>query len=601
MMHLIDWFIVAAYCLLSLGIGFLLSSRAGKSMSDFLLSGRNLTWWLAGTSMVATTFAADTPLAITGIIRTKGIAGNWFWWNLVMSSMLWAFLYARLWRRTNLLTDVEFLELRYSGKPAAFLRGLKALYSSVLINCIVMGWVILAMRKISLVTLGLTGTEAIALPGGLQVPPETAVTIGIILLALIYSVLSGLWGVVVTDFLQFAVAMCGSIALAIVAVRAVGGVANIIPALTASGAAPSSVLHFAPERGAGELALITFGVYLGVQWWAFRNSDGGEYIGLRAMACKDERHARLAILWYSFAHYVLRPWPWILVALISLIIYPSLPDPELGYPKMMIDLLPVGIRGLMVSSLLAAFMSTVDTHLHWGASYLTNDIYKRFIHSGADEKHYVSAARVAMLVMALLAVLASLIMNSIEWAWKFLIAIGAGIGLVNLIRWYWWRINAWSEISAMICSLVTAIVIFSSRSLAGPEYEGVRLLIIIAVSTGVWVSVTLATAPTDMESLKRFYSRVRPGGPGWRPVETTCGLKSEDNLLFDLFGAICGAAFIYSSLFLLGKILLGFPMKQWLPYAFAAGVSGFPLLILMNRKRTPVVSPVREEEGREKY
>jgi Na+/proline symporter len=566
-------------------------------MGDFLLSGRNLTWWLAGTSMVATTFSADTPLAITGIVRTKGIYGNWFWWNLVMSSMLWAFLYARLWRRTGLLTDVEFLELRYSGKPAAFLRGLKALYSSILINCIVMGWVIVAGRKIGIVALGLSGTDAFVLPGGLRVPPDMAMTVGLIILVLIYSVLSGLWGVVVTDFFQFAIAMAGAIALAVIAVISIGGIHQIIPALHASTAAPPSVLRFAPERGAGELALITFGVYLGAQWWAFRNSDGGEYIGLRVMACKDERHARLSILWYSFAHYVLRPWPWILVALVSLVIYPDLKDPEMGYPKMMIDFLPVGLRGLMVASMLAAFMSTIDTHLHWGASYLTNDIYKRFLRPDASDKHYIMIARAAMLLMAALAIWTSSVMGSIEWAWKFLVAIGAGIGLVNLLRWYWWRINAWSEISAMTCSLCAAIVIFVFSPLKKPEYEGVRLLIIIGVSTLVWVTVTLLTPATKPEHLRLFYERVRPGGPGWRLIKQRYGLSSNENMITDLVQVILGAIFIYASLFLLGKILLGYPPAVWLPFAFVTVASGIPLTILLTRKAPAAVDTGAGEAG----
>jgi Na+/proline symporter len=570
-MHFVDWLVVAAYCVVALAIGGLLARRAGKSMSEFLLSGRSLPWWLAGTSMVATTFAADTPLAITGIVRTKGIAGNWFWWNLVMSSMLWTFFYARLWRRTGLLTDVEFIELRYSGRAAAFLRGLKAAYSAILVNCIVLGWVILGMTKIGVVTLGLSDVGAISMLGR-EVSPGAALTFLLVILALAYSVLSGMWGVVVTDFFQFALAMTGSIVLAIAAVKHVGGIGNIRPLMQASEAAPASVLRFAPEPGAGQLALITFGVYLGVQWWAFRNADGGEYIGLRAMACRDDRHARLSILWYSFAHYVLRPWPWILVGLISIIVYPKLSDPELGYPKMMMEFLPVGIRGLMVASLLAAFMSTVDTHLHWGASYLANDIYKRFIHPSASDKHYVLAARVGMILMAALAVWASSIMTSIEWAWKFLVAIGAGVGLVYLLRWYWWRINAWSEISAMLCSLAAAAALFSSP-LGAREYEGVRLLMIVAGSTVMWLTVTFLTRPTKQENLKEFYRRVRPGGPGWRHIERELGLEPQ-SLARDLVGALGGAVFIYSSLFTLGKALLGFSMAEWLPFGVIAVISG---------------------------
>jgi Na+/proline symporter len=567
---------------LSLGIGFFFAKRAGRSLADFVLSGRGLPWWLAGTSMVATTFAADTPLAVTGIVRTKGIAGNWFWWNLVMSSMLWAFFYARLWRRAGVLTDVEFIELRYSGRPAAFLRGLKACYSAILINCIVLGWVILAMTKIGRAVFGLSRTAAISLPIlGWEVPADSAITVLCILLALTYSVLSGMWGVVVTDFIQFAVAMFGSIALAVIAVGHIGGIAAIRPMLLSSAAAPASVLRFAPQPEAGKLALMTFGVYLGVQWWAFRNADGGEYIGLRAMSCRTEKDARLAILWYSFAHYVLRPWPWILVAIVSIVVYPNLADPEMGYPRMMMDFLPVGLRGLMVASILAAFMSTVDTHLHWGASYLSNDIYKRFLRPQAGEKEYVLASRISMVVMAALAVWASSIMNSIEWAWKFLVAIGAGVGPVYLLRWYWWRINAWSEISAMVCSLTAALVIFWFTPLGGREYEGVRLLIIVAVSTIAWLSVTFLSRPTHPDNLRNFCERVRVGGPGWRSVEQAAGLSSGRRGMWDILGAVSGGVFIYTSLFALGKLLLGFPWTAWAPIAITAGIAGAAVVVCL--------------------
>jgi len=586
-MHAIDWLLVVVYCVVALVIGLILARRAGKSMADFLLSGRSLPWWLAGTSMVATTFAADTPLAITGIVRTKGIAGNWFWWNLVMSSMLWAFFYARLWRRTGLLTDVEFIELRYSGRPAAFLRGMKAAYSAILVNCIVMGWVILAMTKIGSVALDLEDVGMITIPGTeFVVAPTMLLTISLIALALTYSVLSGLWGVVVTDFIQFIMAMVGSITLAVIAVRHIGGVGNIRSMVAASEAAPPSVLQFASEPGAGNLALITFGVYLGVQWWAFRNADGGEYIGLRAMACRDEKHARLSLLWFTFAHYVLRPWPWIVVALISLVVYPNMADPEMAYPRMMIDFLPVGLRGLMVASLLAAFMSTIDTHLHWGASYLANDIYKRFFRPDAGEKHYVLVSRLAMLVMAALAVWTSSVMGSIEWAWKFLIAIGAGVGLVYLLRWYWWRISAWSEISAMASSLILAIILFVFTPLGAREYEGVRLLAIVGLSTVVWVAVTFLTSPTSTDNLKRFYERVRPGGFGWRRIEDEFGLSSSHTGLRDLAGVVSGAVFIYSSLFAAGRLVLGFPLSVWLPLSLIAVGSGTVMLYCVREGKT---------------
>jgi Na+/proline symporter len=427
------------------------------------------------------------------------------------------------------------------------------------------------MTKIGTVALGLGDITAVRLPLiGLEVSPSAALTLALIILALTYSVLSGLWGVVVTDFIQFAMAMFGSITLAVIAVRHIGGIGAIAPMLAASGAAPEGVLRLSPEPGAGRLAMITFGVYFGVQWWAFRNADGGEYIGLRAMACRDDRHARLAILWFTFAHYVLRPWPWILVALVSIVVYPDLADPELGYPKMMIDFLPTGLRGMMVASLLAAFMSTIDTHLHWGASYLANDIYKRFIVPGASERHYVLASRAAMFVMAALAVVAGSMMDSIEWAWKFLIAIGSGVGLVYLLRWYWWRINAWAEISAMVFSLAIAIVLFVFTRFGAREYEGVRLMIIVGLSTAVWLAVMYLTKPTPSEQLLKFYERVRPGGMGWRHIEKEFDLPPVRGGGRNLLGVVSGAAFVYSSLFALGKFLLGSPPTVWGPLVSAA-------------------------------
>lgn len=541
-MHLvpIDWFIIGAYLLVALCIGAALARRGSQDAEAFFLSSRALPWWLAGTSMVATTFAADTPLAITGIVRSKGVSGNWFWWSLVMSAMVWTFFYARLWRRAGLLTDAEFVALRYTGRPARVLRLFKACYASILINGIVMGWVIRGMAKFSTVALG--WPDRIAVPA-------------LVGLALFYSALSGLWGVVVTDVIQFTIAMVGSVFLAVMTVRHFGGLPELRAAVLESPAAPPQVLHLWPTFGeAGNLAMLTFGVYLSMQWWASRNADGGEYIGQRMMACRTERDARLATLWYTVAHYVLRPWPWILVALGSLAMFPELDDPELGYPKMMVELLPDGWRGVMVAALLAAFMSTIDTHLNWGASYLVNDVAKGLLGWRLSPKGETWLARAALVAMACVAGVAAFGITSIEWAWKFLVALGAGAGLVTLLRWYWWRINAWSELAAMAASLLIAIYLFQADPWRAREYEGARVLLVVLGSLLVWVPVTFLTRPVPQAHLAAFFARVRPPGRGWAKVSGEAALPG---LRRALVGWVGGVALVYGSLFSLGAWLMG--------------------------------------------
>lgn len=541
-MHLvlIDWLIVGAYLALALIIGLALARRGSRDAEAFFISGRALPWWLAGTSMVATTFAADTPLAITGIVRTRGVSGNWFWWCLVMSSMLWTFFYARLWRRARLVTDAEFIAIRYAGRPARALRLFKACYASLLINGIVMGWVIRGMAKFCAVAL--------------EWPDRVAIPL-LIGLALCYSVLSGLWGVVVTDAIQFLLAMAGSIFLAVLAVRHFGGLSGLQAAVVGAPAAPAGVMNLLPRwDDAGELAMLTFGVYLSMQWWAGRNADGGEYIGQRMMACRTERDARLATLWYAIAHYVLRPWPWILVALASLAVFPDLADPELGYPKMMVEFLPDGWRGLMVAALLAAFMSTIDTHLNWGASYIVNDLTKGLLGVQLSPRGETRLARAALLGMAGVAGIAAFSIGSIEWAWKFLVALGAGAGLVTLLRWYWWRINAWSELAAMGASLVIAVLLFNTDPWRDRAYEGLRVILVVLGSLAVWLPVTLLTRPVPRAHLEAFHARVRPQGPGWRVIT---GGQTLPGLGRALVGWGGGVILIYGSLFGLGGWLLG--------------------------------------------
>ncbi len=543
----IDGVIIISYILFALGLGIYYSKRAGRNINEFFVSGRNLPWWLAGTSMVATTFAADTPLAVTGLVVKDGIAGNWLWWNMVLSGMLATFLFSRLWRRAEVITDVELTELRYSGRSASLLRGFRALYIGLPINCITMGWVILAMQKIIVLTFGLpdTGTS------------KVLVVLACMLIAGIYCALSGFWGVVITDLVQFGMAMIGSIALAVIAVNKIGGISTLKTKLSEMYGADHSILHFFPDFGAGEMAILTFGVYLGVQWWAANGVDGGGYIAQRMFAAKDERNTLLATLWFNIAHYTLRPWPWILVALVSMVVYPNLSDPEAGYPMLMLAYLPTGLLGLMLTAFLAAFMSTIDTHLNWGASYLVNDFYKRFFRSEADDHHYVVISRISVVLIMLVAGVTSLFMNSIAGAWKFLIALNAGIGLVQILRWYWWRINAWSEIAAMVTSAVVSTIVFTLPQTK--DNFAYQMLIIVPASTLVWFVTTLITAPVSQEQLIAFYQRVRPNGGWWGRIPSLANVQPiAESRTPGLLNWVLGSAFVYCTLFGIGKLLLGF-------------------------------------------
>jgi Na+/proline symporter len=561
----IDWAIVISYIFFALGLGIYFSKRAGKNINEFFISGRNLPWWLAGTSMVATTFAADTPLAVTGIVVEDGIAGNWLWWNAVLSGMLATFLFSRLWRRSEIITDVEFAELRYSGPSASFLRGFRALYIGLPINCITMGWVILAMQKIVVLTFNLPDNTY----------TKVVVVLGCLLIAGTYCALSGFWGVVMTDLVQFGMAMVGSIALAIIAVNKIGGIGVLKEKLITVYGADHNILSFTPDFSAGKMAIITFGVYLGMQWWASNGVDGGGYIAQRMFAAKNERHTLLATLWFNIANYTLRPWPWILVALVAMVVYPGLGDPdhvnpalqdaEAGYPMLMLEYLPTGLLGLMLTAFLAAFMSTIDTHLNWGASYLVNDFYKRFFKPEATQKHYVAVSRISIILIMLIAGSTSLFMNSITDAWKFLIAINAGIGLVQILRWYWWRINAWSEISAMAAALVVSIAVFTHP--ATKDEFALQMLFIVPISTVVWIVVTFLTEPVSTETLATFYNRVRPSKIGWKLIASETKDVSDDSdkqhthtdsKLPDLVNWVIGVIFIYSFLFSIGKLFLGY-------------------------------------------
>ena len=578
-----DWAWVALYFIFNLAIGFYYKSRAGKSVSEFFLSGRNVPWWLAGTSMVATTFAADTPLAVTEMVARNGIAGNWLWWNMVAGGMMTVFFYARLWRRSGVTTDIEFSELRYAGKPAAFLRGFRALYLGIPINLIVLGWVNLAMTKIVMLTLGLTKEQALG------------VVLGLIALTSFISTLSGLWGVLVTDAFQFVVKMGMVIALAVYAVQGVGGLDAMktkLLAIDAQRGGTGSVLNFVPDLNSAWMPLIAFLTYISVQWWSawYPGSEpgGGGYVAQRMFSAKDERHSLLATLWFNIAHYALRPWPWILVGLCSLILYPNLPDADKGngYIMVMVDFLPPSLRGLMIAAFAAAYMSTIATQLNWGASYVVNDFYKRFINTEATERQYVVVSQWATVLLTIGSAIVSYFMDSISGAWQLLISIGAGTGLVLLLRWYWWRINAWSEIAAMLAALAVSVTLQLSPPLdSNPEAANAKVLLITTfVTTIVWLIATFLTKPESDETLIAFYRKTRPSLWGWRPIAAKApDVKPTRDGIWNFVDWISGCVLIYSALFGVGKIIFGDATTGVLMLILAAA-AGYIIYWDLNRR-----------------
>ena len=574
-LHWIDWTIILIYITFSLGVGIYFSKRAKSSTEEYFLSGRTLPWWIVGTSMVATTFAADTPLAITEFVRGPGIWQNWFWWNLLMGSLLGVFLFSRLWRRAEVLTDNELLEIRYSGKPAAFLRAFKAGYFAILYNFIVMGWVINAMASVMAVMLNMD--------------KWTAVWICVII-ALIYAILSGFWGVVVTDLVQFCIAMFGSIALAIIAVNHVGGMETLLEKLSGllgTDAIHENTLKFIPPVPDAnvttsefwESPFSKFMIFITVMWWSHHGTDGGGYIIQRMSSAKNERHALLATLWFNLAHYALRVWPWIIVAVVSIVMFPMIPESyselgvKAGYPLVMNTLLGPGMKGILIVSFLAAFMSTIDTHLNWGSSYMINDIYKRFFKPNESEVHYVFVGKIFTIILMVLAAFTALKMQSISKAWEFIFSMGAGIGLVLILRWFWWRINAWSEITALATSISVTISLevlaWSQTIAAGDTYElfaaspilfGIslqvhhKLMIIVPLAIIAWLTATFLTNPEPVDKLKEFYNRVQPGG-WWEPITAgyTHTLQPVSEGFFMQW--IAGILMIYGFTFGIGNLI----------------------------------------------
>jgi len=520
-----------------LGWGAWHARRASQSTEAFFAAGRTLPWWLAGTSIVATTFAADTPLAIAGLVATEGIAGNWFWWADVLPVVIGTFIVSHLWRRSGVLTDNEITELRYGGRAAIGLRVFRALYFGVLRNAIVMGWVNLAMVKILSLALGLDESQS------------GWVLAGLFLLTVAYTLLAGLIGVVLTDFLQFGLALLGSILLASLAVGEAGGLSALVEGMGDR----RQLLALIPDPENRE-AFWAFLAYVGVKSWSSGNTEGNGYIAQRVLATRDERHARLASLWYAIAHFALRPWPWIVVGVVALVRFPGLEDPESGYVLVMLDVLPNGLRGLLLAAMLAAFMSTIDTQLNWGASYLTHDLYARFVNPEASELTRVRVARLCVVLLAFLGAAATLGMDSIADAWKLLASIGAGTGLILLLRWLWWRINAWSEISVMLASLVGANLIEVVSDIAFPF----SLVAVVAVSLPIAFAVTFLTSPEDPAVLRAFYERVRPAG-AWGPVTRALGIAPRPlgwRPWLDVAAATLG---IYAAIAGTGWLLFGQP------------------------------------------
>ena len=569
----LDWIVVCLYIAVTLVTGLYFARRAGRQTDEFFLGGRSMPWWLLGTSMVATTFSTDTPNLVTDLVRTGGVSENWIWWAMGISGMCTVFFYAQLWRRSNILTDVGFYELRYSGRPAAFLRGFRALYLGIFFNVMIMATVTLAAIKIGGVLLGVSKYEVILIAGTVTA---------------LYSATSGFWGVVVTDLLLFIVAMTGSLAAAYYAVQqpAVGGLNGLFtnPALEGK-------LALLPDFTDLHSAAAIFIIPIAVQWWSTwypgAEPGGGGYIAQRMLAAKDESHALKATLWFNLAHYALRPWPWIIVALASLIVYPTLDsiqaafptvDPsivrhDLAYPAMLV-FLPSGLLGLVVASLAAAYMSTISTHLNWGASYIIDDWYRRFISPDREDRHYLRLARLATIGLIILAGIVSLWLENALQAFQILLQIGAGTGLVFLLRWFWWRINAWSEISAMIISFLIAVYFeFVHTNILGlePLEPSFQLVFGVLLTSVGWVTVTLLTPPASPETLKSFHQLIRPMGGGWRGAGL--GLEPEPN------GSSPTAAFlawflgciaIYGALFGTGYALYGHSTLSLLCSAAAA-------------------------------
>jgi len=566
----LDWVLILSFFAIFLIIGIAVSRRSGKSSAEFFLSGRNMPWWLLGISMVATTFAADTPNFVAGVIRQDGVYGNWIWWSFLLTGMLTVFFYARLWRRSGITTDLEFYELRYSGKSAAFLRGFRAIYLGVFFNVVIMANVCLAAIKIGHVMFGFSAVETLLISS---------------LITVIYSAFGGLRGVLLTDFVQFIIAMVGSIwaAVYIVNLPEIGGLDSLLAAPVV--AAKTDML---PDLTNLEVVIPLLLIPLAVQWWSVwypgAEPGGGGYIAQRMLAAKDEKHASWAVLFFNFAHYALRPWPWILIGLASLIIYPNLESLQTAFPQLessfvrndlsypaMLTLLPAGLLGMVVASLIAAFMSTISTHLNWGSSYVVNDFYKRFLKPSASEKEQVLIGRISTVVMMLFAALLALVLEEAREAFNLLLQIGAGTGLLFILRWFWKRINPYSEIAAMLISFVIALIFFVNGKMDDPFFELAshwQLVVGVLITTVGWIAVSLLTRPTDDQTLARFEELIFKGeskfaGFGYKIIAFLCGIVAVYSVLFATGNLIYGNQLLGAGLLALAGLATFILFRFW--------------------------------------
>ncbi|NOT09190.1 MAG: Na+:solute symporter [Gemmatimonadales bacterium] len=577
----LDLAIIAASIVISFLPALFFAKRAGESTTEFFTSGRAAPWWLVGISMVATTFSTDTPNLVTNLVRESGVAENWVWWAFLLTGMATVFFYARLWRRSGVLTDLEFYEVRYSGKAATFLRGFRAVYLGLFFNCVIMGTVNLAAAKIANVVLGW--------PMGQTLLVCSVMTI-------FFASVSGLWGVLVTDSIQFGITMTGTFAVAYFAVQQpeVGGLVGLFQKID------PAKLNLLPDFGDWSVALSAFVIPLTIQWWSVwypgAEPGGGSYIAQRMLASKTEKDAVIGTLLFNVMHYALRPWPWIIVALSSMLIYPELADIARAYPHVdpalighdiaypaMLRFLPAGFLGFVIAGMLAAYRSTIETHLNWGTSYLTHDFYRRFLNKNGTEKHYVLVGRLTTAGLMAAAVAFTYALDTAKEAFDLILSVGAGTGLIYLLRWFWWRINAWSEIAAMVSSFAIAVVFFLLGKSGTVVPSHLSLIITVALTTVVWVTVTLMTKPTDRETLLKFYRLVRPAGSGWRPIAEVAGVgPSPDNLAQSLLGWVLGCLFIYAALFGTGSFIYGHT-AQGVVWAALFIVSGLWLLRLVPR------------------
>jgi Na+/proline symporter len=570
-----DWLIIILFLVFSLIIGLIFRKRASANLESFFLGGRNMPWFIAGISMVATTFAADTPLAVTELVGKNGIAGNWLWWSFLAGGMLTTFFFAKLWRRAGVLTEIELIELRYSGKPARILRGFKAIYLGLIMNILIIGWVNLAMITILQEFFGMEiGTVYIVLSG-------------LMVFAAVYTSLSGLWGVAVTDLVQFTIAIAGTIILAIIVVNteSVGGISGLQAQL------PASTFNFFPTLSDGDglqtlsLSIGAFLAYAGVQWWASwypgQEPGGGGYVAQRMMSTKTEKGAVYATLLFQVAHFCLRPWPWILVALSCLVLYPDISpinNPEIeegvfgkGYVRAMKDFLPTGLKGLLLAAFLGAYLSTISTQLNWGAGYIVNDFYKRFLSSGRSDKHYVFSSRIATVILMALGLLVTTQMKSVSGVWAFVMECGAGLGLVLILRWYWWRINAWAEITATIAPFLGYSI---SKFYLGLEFPE-SFFVTVGFTTISWIVIMFLTKPENKEGLQKFFDKVRPDG-NWKPFRQK-NATNRSSILSLLAAWIASVIMAYCVLFGTGKIIFG----EYLAAAYFLGISALALGILI--------------------